>query len=119
MLGVSGDDLQSFCRGLEEDAVDHLLVLISDGGNLFRYGEDHVKAPARPPGSPAPMMYNWTPSIGPPAIRARNIMATTVRAITFIPTAFWRSTPGPANSSGTTKPRRTICGIGMPPRHPW
>src|ERR1022692_2042589 len=43
MLGVSGDDLQSFCRGLEEDAVDHLLVLISDGGNLFRYGEDHVK----------------------------------------------------------------------------
>src|ERR1039458_247917 len=42
-VGVSGDDLQSFCRGLEEDAVDHLLVLISDGGNLFRYGEDHVK----------------------------------------------------------------------------
>src|ERR1017187_10131259 len=42
-LGGSGDDLQSFCRGLEEDAVDHILVLISDGGNLFRSGEDHVK----------------------------------------------------------------------------
>ncbi len=40
-------------------------------------------------------------------------------ATTSIPTASWRSTPRPASSSGTTRPRRTTSGIGMPPKRPW
>src|ERR1019366_6501897 len=43
MLGVARDGLQGFCRGLEKDAVDYLLVLVSDRGDLFRHGEDHMK----------------------------------------------------------------------------
>ena len=43
MLGVGRDGLQGFCRGLEENAVDHLLVLVGDRGDLFRHGEDHMK----------------------------------------------------------------------------
>ena len=34
---------KGFGRGPEEDAIDHLLVLVSDGRNLFRHGKDHVK----------------------------------------------------------------------------
>ena len=74
---------------------------------------------ARPPGSPAPTMRNRTRSSGPPAIRARNTTATTARATICIPIASSRSMPRPANSSGTTRPRRTTCGIGMPPRLRW
>ena len=43
MLGVGRDGLQGFGRGLEEDAVDHLLVLVGDRGDLFRHGEDHME----------------------------------------------------------------------------
>ena len=43
MLGVARDGLQGFCRGLEKDAIDYLLVLVSDRGDLFRYREDHMK----------------------------------------------------------------------------
>src|SRR3974377_853617 len=43
MVGVSRDRLQGFRRGLEENVVNHLLVLEGNSGNLFRHGEDHVK----------------------------------------------------------------------------
>ena len=51
--------------------------------------------------------------------RARNTTATIAWATISIPIASSRSTPRPASSSGTTRPRRTICGIGMPPKLPW
>ena len=43
VLGVGGDSAQGLRRGAEENAVNHLFVLIGDGGNLFRYGEDDVE----------------------------------------------------------------------------
>jgi hypothetical protein len=43
MFGVACDRLQGFCRGLEKDAIDNFLILVSDRGDLFRYREDHVK----------------------------------------------------------------------------
>ena len=43
MLGVARDGLQGFCCGLEKDAIDYLLILVSDRGDLFRHREDHMK----------------------------------------------------------------------------
>src|SRR3990172_3335963 len=43
MFGVSGDGAQGLGCGSEENAVDRFLVLVSDGGNLFRQGEDDVE----------------------------------------------------------------------------
>ena len=40
MLGVGSDGLKSFGGSAEENAVDGFLVVESDGGNLFRQGED-------------------------------------------------------------------------------
>src|SRR5580704_2380923 len=43
MLGIGRNRLQSFCRGLEKDAIDYLLILVSDRGDLCRHGKDHMK----------------------------------------------------------------------------
>jgi hypothetical protein len=43
MLGIGSDGAQGFGRGLEENTVDHLLVLVGDGGNLFRHRKDNVE----------------------------------------------------------------------------
>ena len=43
MLGVSCDGLQSFRGGLEENAVHRFLVLVSDRGDLFRHGKNHME----------------------------------------------------------------------------
>src|SRR5882724_10565473 len=43
VLGVRGDGLQGFRRGLKEDAVDHLLILVGYRGDLFRHGEHDMK----------------------------------------------------------------------------
>src|ERR1035441_8569617 len=43
MLGVGRDRLEGFRRGLEEDAVNNFFILVSDRGDLFRHGEDHMK----------------------------------------------------------------------------
>ena len=40
--GVGGDGDQGLRRGLEEDGVDHGLVVIGDVGDRGRQGEDHV-----------------------------------------------------------------------------
>lgn len=40
---IGGDGLERFCGGFEEDVVNHLLILIGDGGDLLRYGENHVE----------------------------------------------------------------------------
>ena len=63
---------------------------------------------AVPPGSPAPTTRHPTPSTGPPAIRGPTATIATVPATTSTPTAFSRSTPRPAISSGTINSRRTI-----------
>lgn len=42
VFGIGCDRLQSFGGGLEENTVDDFLILISDRGDLFRYGEDHM-----------------------------------------------------------------------------
>src|SRR5437660_2839878 len=46
MLGVGGDGLQCSCRGLAQNAVDHLLILVGKGGDLRRDGEHDMKVGA-------------------------------------------------------------------------
>ena len=43
MLGISRNRTQGLGHGLEEEVVYHLLVLISDRGNLVRHSEDDVE----------------------------------------------------------------------------
>ena len=43
MFGIGGNSPQGFGCSPEENAVDHFLVLVGDGGNLFRQGKDHVE----------------------------------------------------------------------------
>ena len=43
VLRIGGDGAQSLCRSTEEDVIEQLFVLIGDGGNLFRQGEDDVE----------------------------------------------------------------------------
>ena len=43
MFGIGGNGAQGFRCGPEEKVVPHFFVLVSDGGNLFRQGEDDVK----------------------------------------------------------------------------
>ena len=43
MLRVGRDGFQRFGRGLEEDTVDYVLVLVGDCGDLRRHGKDDVK----------------------------------------------------------------------------
>src|SRR5215213_9499913 len=43
VLRVRGNGRQGFGRGAEEDVVDHSLVLVRNGGDLFRDGEHNVK----------------------------------------------------------------------------
>jgi hypothetical protein len=43
MLGIGGYGAQGFGRGLKENVVNHLLVLVSDRGNLIRDGEHDMK----------------------------------------------------------------------------
>ena len=46
MLGIGGDGLQRFGGGAEENAIDHLLVLVGDRGNLFRHRKDDMEVRA-------------------------------------------------------------------------
>jgi hypothetical protein len=43
VFGIGSYGAQSLGRGLEEDVVYHLLVLVSDRGNLIRHSENDVK----------------------------------------------------------------------------
>ena len=43
VLGIGSDGAQGFGGGPEEDAINRLFVLIGEGGNLFRQGEDDVE----------------------------------------------------------------------------
>src|SRR5262249_13924825 len=43
VLRVGVDGSYRLARGAEQNAGDRPLVLISDGGNLFRYGENYVE----------------------------------------------------------------------------
>ena len=43
MLGIGGDGGQGLGGGAEQNAVDHLLVLVGDGGDLFGQGKDDME----------------------------------------------------------------------------
>src|SRR6516165_9895540 len=43
MLGIGCDGAQGLGSGVEQNAIDHLLVLVGDAGNLFRHRKDHMK----------------------------------------------------------------------------
>jgi hypothetical protein len=43
VFGIGRNRLHGPGHGLEENAVDHLLVLVSNAGNFFRHGEDDVE----------------------------------------------------------------------------
>jgi hypothetical protein len=43
MLGIGGDRLQGFGGGVEQDVVERCLVVMGDGGDLLRHGEDDVE----------------------------------------------------------------------------
>src|SRR6266581_6054377 len=43
MFGIGGNRAQGFCRGAEENAVHHFLVLVCDGGNLFRHRKNDME----------------------------------------------------------------------------
>jgi hypothetical protein len=36
VFGISGDDEQGLCRGLEQNAIEFSLILIDNGGKLLR-----------------------------------------------------------------------------------
>jgi hypothetical protein len=43
MFGVGSNGAHGLGYRLEENAVDYFLVLVTEGGNLFRHGKDHVE----------------------------------------------------------------------------
>jgi hypothetical protein len=43
MLRIGGDGAQGFGDGVEQDVVDRSLVVMGDGGDLLRHGEDDVE----------------------------------------------------------------------------
>jgi hypothetical protein len=43
MFGVGGNGAQGFRSGPKENVVHHFLVLVSDGGNLFRESKDDME----------------------------------------------------------------------------
>ena len=43
MFGVGGNGSQGFGSGPKENVVHHFLVLVSDGGNLFRESKDDME----------------------------------------------------------------------------
>src|SRR5260370_26998222 len=43
MFGVGGNGAQGFRSGPKENVVQHFLVLVSDGGNLFRESKDDME----------------------------------------------------------------------------
>ena len=43
MFRISSDGAQGFLGSPEENVVHHFLVLIGDGGNLFRHCKDNVE----------------------------------------------------------------------------
>ena len=43
MLGIGSDGGQGLGSGSEENAVDEIFVLVSDGSDLFGNREDHMK----------------------------------------------------------------------------
>jgi len=47
MLGIGGDSAQGLGSGAEQNAVDHFLILVGDGGNLFRQRKDHMEVLGR------------------------------------------------------------------------
>ena len=43
MFWIGGDGAQGFTGGAEQNAIDHLLVLISRGRERLRHGKNHVE----------------------------------------------------------------------------
>jgi hypothetical protein len=43
VLGIPGNGLERLSRRLEQKDVANLLVLVGNGGDLLRQGEDHMK----------------------------------------------------------------------------
>jgi len=46
VFGIGSDGLQRFCGGVEEDVINHDLVLVGDGSNLIGHSEDHMEVRA-------------------------------------------------------------------------
>jgi hypothetical protein len=47
VLGIGGDSEQRLGRGAEQQVIDHRLVLVGDGADLGRQGEDEVEVADR------------------------------------------------------------------------
>src|SRR5580704_6434472 len=85
MLGVGRDGLQGIGGGLEEDAIDNLLVLVGDGGDLLWHGEHNMKIldveklglTILDPLHPGQTLAFWTVSI-PATIEGIPLMATMI-----------------------------------------
>ena len=43
VFGIGGDGLQGFRRGVEEDVIDHLLVLVGDRRQSLRHRKDDME----------------------------------------------------------------------------
>src|ERR1700689_395212 len=85
MLGIGRDGSHGFSRGLEEDAVDHLLVLVGDRADLRWHSKDHVKItdPQKfglavlDPLRPSQRLAFWAMSVGATVV-AIPLMATLI-----------------------------------------
>src|ERR1017187_7784366 len=85
MLGISSDGGQGLGRGSEEDAVDEIFVLVSDGSNLFGNREDDMKIVRRQnlrrsffdPLGTCEGLTLWTVAVAA-AVVARPLVITTV-----------------------------------------
>ena len=104
VFGIGGYGTQGFGRGLEENAVDHLLVLVGDRGNLVRHREDDVEVLAVEKFGLAvfdPLGAGQRLALGAMAIRARPVAnalmpalhrtARSVRREPLSGTVRWRS----------------------------
>ena len=88
MLGVAGDGFQGFCCGLEKDAIDYLLILVGDRGDLCRHGKDNMKIgdrqkfglPVLDPLCPRQTLAFWAVSIAAAIVRVA-FMAALIAAL--------------------------------------
>ena len=118
MLGIARYLLERLRCGFEQKAVDDLLVLVGDGGNLLRQGEDHVeildrqqiRLPCFQPRTCRRALAAGTMPI--PATAVRDLLMPTLLAATYVDPED-RCAAGPDRSHHPTLTTIEVGGVGL------